>query len=159
MRLCNATSFSKTIFTPFLRFCCKYAGEMASKSQKRHTLQCFRGFKKSEKSSRSAQNASKSSILHLQFALAVVTYKPSKISPKRPQKSAKTTPRRLQDGPSEKFKPSNMMLNIKSTPKSPKKPSKKPLRGPQEAPKRLPNGHKTPPKGLRRHLQTFERQT
>ena len=66
----------------------------------------------------------------------------------------KIDPRRLQDGPSEKFKPSKMMFNFKSTSRSPQKnPSgpqeaaMRPRRGPQEAPKRPPISFQQASKG------------
>ena len=77
---------------------------MASKSQKRCTLQCFRASKNQENSGQSGQNANKSSILHVQFAVTTVAEKASKIISKWPKKTQKSTPRRLQDGPSAKFK-------------------------------------------------------
>ena len=60
---------------------------MASKSQKRCTLQCFRASKNQENSSQSGQNANKSSILHVQFAVTTVAEKASKIIPKWPKKT------------------------------------------------------------------------
>ena len=57
---------------------------MALQSQKRHTFQCFRASENLEKSSRSAQNANKTLILHVEFTVAIVTKKPSKITPKWP---------------------------------------------------------------------------
>ena len=72
VRLCNATSFSKTIFTLILRFHYKYAVEMALKSPKRCTLLCFRASKNLEKSCQSGQNASKSLILYVNFTVTTV---------------------------------------------------------------------------------------
>ena len=67
----------------------------------------------------------------------------SKITPKWFKKVQKSTPRRLQDGPSAKLKPSKMMFNLKSTSRTPKRPPrgpKRPPRGLQEASKRPPEG-------------------
>ena len=55
---------------------------MASKSQKHIKTQCFRASENRENSRRSAQNARKTSILHVDFAVAIVIKKPSKINPK-----------------------------------------------------------------------------
>ena len=127
---------------------------MASKSQKPHKTQCFRGSENPENSRRSAQNASKTSILHVEFAVAIVIKKPSKITPKWPKKTQKSTPRRLQDGPSGNFKCSKMMINIKSTSGTPRRPPRGPQqapKSPQEAPKSLPRApqeaSKSPPRG------------
>ena len=129
---------------------------MASKSQKRCTLQCFRASKNQENSSQSGQNASKSSILHVQFAVTTVDEKASKGTPKWPQKTQKSTPRRLQDGPSAKFKPSKMMFNFNSTSRTPKRPP----RGPQEAPKRPPRGLQEapgrPPRGPKKPRRSLQ---
>ena len=64
----------------------KYAIEMASKGQKLHKTHCFRASENPENSRRSAQNASKTSILHVEFAVAIVIKKASKITPKWPKK-------------------------------------------------------------------------
>ena len=120
---------------------------MASKSQKSHKTQCFRASENPENSRRSAQNANKTSILHVEFAAAIVIKKPSKITPKWPKKTQKSTPRRLQDGPSGNLKRFNMMFNIKSTSRTPRRPQgtpKRPPRGLQDAPRRPPRGPKKP---------------
>ena len=119
---------------------------MASKSQKPHKTQCFRASENPENSRRSAQNASKTSILHVEFAVAIVIKKPSKITPKWPEKTQKSTPRRLQDGPSGNFKCFKMMINIKSTSGTPRRPP----RGPQQAPKSPQEAPKRPQKAPRR---------
>ena len=72
---------------------------MALKSQTYFKIHCFRASENPENSRRSAQNASKTSILHVNFAVAIVIKKTSKITPKWPKKIQKSTPRRLQDGP------------------------------------------------------------
>ena len=127
---------------------------MTSKSRKPHKTQCFRKSENPENSRRSAQNASKTSTLHVEFAVAIVIKKPSKITPKWPKKNQKSTPRWLQDGPFGNFKCFKMMINIKSTsgtprrsprgpqqaPKSPQEPSKNLPKRPQKAPRRPPKG-------------------
>ena len=129
---------------------------MASESQKRCTLQCFRASKNQKNSSQSGQNANKSSILHVQFAVTTVAEKASKMIPKWPKKTQKSTPRRLQDGPSAKFKPSKIMLNIKSTSRTPKRPP----RDPQEVPKRPPRGLQEapgrPPRDPKKPRRSFQ---
>ena len=129
---------------------------MASNNPKRCTLPCFRASKNQENSSRSCQNASKSSILYVKFAVTTVAEKASKIIQKLPKKTQKSTPRRLQDGPSAKFKPSKMMFNFKSTSRTPKRPP----RGPQEALKRPPRGLQEapgrPPRDSKKPQRSFQ---
>ena len=113
-----------------------------------------------EKSSQRGRNADKSSILHVQFAVTTVAEKASNLNPKWRPKTPKTTPRQHQDGPPEgppeKFKPSKIMLNFKSTCRTPKRPP----RGPQEAPKRPPRGRQeapgSPPRGPKKPRRSFQ---
>ena len=67
---------------------------MASKSQKPNKTQCFRVSENPENSRRSVQNYNKTSILHVEFAVAIVIKKHSQITPKWPKKPKN----RLQDG-------------------------------------------------------------
>ena len=76
---------------------------MALKSQKRCTLQCFRASKNLEKSSQSGQNASKSSILYVKFAVTTVAEKASKMIPKWPKKTAKIYPKTASRRPFRKI--------------------------------------------------------
>ena len=62
---------------------------MASKRQKPNKTLCFRAYENPENSRRSAQYANKTSILHVEFAVAIVIKKPSKITPKWPKKTEK----------------------------------------------------------------------
>ena len=75
---------------------------MASKSQKPHKTQCFRASENPENSRRSAQNANKTSILHVEFAVAIVTKKPSKIC-QNCLKTQKIDPKTASSRPFRKF--------------------------------------------------------
>ena len=131
------------MFTAILRFYCIYAIEMALKSQKRCTLQCCRASKNLEKSNQSGQNAGKSLILHVQFAVTTVAEKALKINPKWPKKNKNRPQDGFKTALPQNSSPPKWCLTSSLPPEPPTSPqvaSKRAPRGLQEASKRPPEG-------------------
>ena len=126
---------------------------MALKSQKHSKYQCFRASENPENSAQCAQNAGKTSILHVRSVVQAMPPKTSKITSKWAPKSSKMTPRRLQDGPPGKWKPYKTMSNSnfasKTSSRSPRRPQELP-RCHQKAPRSPEEVPQTPTRATKR---------